>query len=470
MITRQEQFFRDIVAALDIVALIAAFFLSYLIRDLVLGPWFLAMPPLSSQVWLLGIMVPIWFIVLRRASLRHSATIGSHSGLLSTFLWAQLTAGVVLFGALHVLRSYEVSRLFLAVYVLVSGVLLFTERMLIRRLFASRRDWHGLGCRRLAIVPNDSSATERLLKLLAQSPLKNEIVGFLRLDDGQPAAENGRRYLGSVDNAEDIFREHVVDEVIAAASSPALTGLALECLRRGITFRTFLDLPPALAARAFIDTLDSQSFLLSLETVAQEPRTLFLKRVLDVIGAVVGLVAVGFVHVWYLRRLRRESPGPVYFRQVRMGQNGRSFVAFKFRTMYPDAEQRLASLRVQNEMQGAFFKMRDDPRLLPSGKALRRRYLDELPQFWNVLKGEMSLVGTRPPTAEEVLRYRPHHYRRLSMKPGITGLWQLEGNGRVNDFEQVVRLDCRYINDWSLWLDCKILWKTLAKVVRAEGW
>ena len=138
--------------------------------------------------------------------------------------------------------------------------------------------------------------------------------------------------------------------------------------------------------------------------------------------------------------------------------------------MYPDAEERLQELLARNEMNGSIFKMKDDPRVIPIGHVLRRRHLDELPQFWNVLRGEISLVGTRTPTPNEVSQYQPHHHRRLSMKPGLTGLWQLNGNGAVNDFEDVVKLDCEYIDTWSLWLDCKILAKTVVKVVRGEGW
>jgi lipopolysaccharide/colanic/teichoic acid biosynthesis glycosyltransferase len=153
-----------------------------------------------------------------------------------------------------------------------------------------------------------------------------------------------------------------------------------------------------------------------------------------------------------------------------VGQNGRLFALYKFRTMRVDAEARLGELQRANEMQGAVFKVRDDPRVTALGKWLRARHLDELPQFWSVLRGEMSLVGTRPPTLDEVECYRPHHRRRLSMKPGITGLWQLAGNEAVRDFEDIVRLDCEYIDTWSFRSDVRILVMTVAKVLRRSGW
>ncbi len=138
--------------------------------------------------------------------------------------------------------------------------------------------------------------------------------------------------------------------------------------------------------------------------------------------------------------------------------------------MYHDAERRLGELRAFNEMKGPMFKVKHDPRVTPTGIKLRRRHLDELPQFWNVLKGEMSLVGTRPPTQDEVAQYRDVHRRRLSMKPGLTGLWQLNGNRGVSDFEDVVRLDCEYIDNWSLGLDLRIILQTIKKVLRADAW
>ena len=194
------------------------------------------------------------------------------------------------------------------------------------------------------------------------------------------------------------------------------------------------------------------------------------KRVIDVAGAIAGLAAFGVAYLWYAPRIRRESPGPALFSQRRVGLNGRLFRLYKFRTMFletPEDPRALASL---NEMRGPIFKIRDDPRITPLGKKLRARHLDELPQVWNVLRGEMSLVGTRPPTVDEVEHYRPHHRRRLSMKPGITGLWQISGNEAVSDFETIVELDCRYIDSWSLWLDLRILGRTVVKVLGASGW
>ena len=167
--------------------------------------------------------------------------------------------------------------------------------------------------------------------------------------------------------------------------------------------------------------------------------------------------------------LKLESPGPLFFKQKRVGRNGRYFYIHKLRSMYVDAEARKKELMAQNEMNGLMFKMEDDPRVTKVGKFIRRTSIDELPQFFDVVRGSMSLVGTRPPTLDEYRQYESHHKRRLSMKPGITGLWQVSGRSDIEDFEDVVKLDVQYIDNWSLWGDIKILFKTVWVVFAGRG-
>lgn len=167
--------------------------------------------------------------------------------------------------------------------------------------------------------------------------------------------------------------------------------------------------------------------------------------------------------------IKLDSPGPVLFKQKRVGQNGRIFSMYKFRSMYVDAEERKQELLAQNQMQGLMFKVQDDPRITRVGRFLRKTSLDEIPQFINVIKGEMSLVGTRPPTLEEVNQYEAWHRRRISMKPGITGLWQVSGRNKVNDFNEVVRLDLAYIDQWHFLKDIKIIFKTIWVVLKRKG-
>ena len=208
------------------------------------------------------------------------------------------------------------------------------------------------------------------------------------------------------------------------------------------------------------------------------PRQLFMKRLIDIIGAVAGLAVTVVLTVIIAPIIYMNSPGPIFFSQTRVGRNGRKFKIYKFRSMYPDAEQRKKDLMKDNQMNGYMFKMDADPRVIGSGPDgtrhgigwfIRKTSIDEFPQFWNVLKGEMSLVGTRPPTVDEWEKYQYHHRGRLAVKPGLTGLWQVSGRSSITDFEEVVRLDVEYIQKWDMGLDIKILLRTIWVVLSGRG-
>lgn len=193
----------------------------------------------------------------------------------------------------------------------------------------------------------------------------------------------------------------------------------------------------------------------------------WVKRVIDVVGAVVGLGITAVLFVPIAVAIKLDSPGPIFFSQTRCGLMGRRFKVWKFRSMCVDAEARKAE--VQNQAEGAIFKNDNDPRVTKVGRFLRRTSLDELPQFWNVLKGDMSLVGTRPPTAEEVERYEVPQWQRLDVKPGMTGEWQVSGRSQVRKFEDIINLDLRYQQNWSLMYDLKLILKTILILFRKNS-
>ena len=199
--------------------------------------------------------------------------------------------------------------------------------------------------------------------------------------------------------------------------------------------------------------------------------SLFFKRVLDIIGGLVGCILTGIFTIIFGPMIYIASPGPIFFSQTRIGQNGKTFKIYKFRSMYKDAEARKAELMAQNEVEGGLmFKMENDPRIIKGiGHFIRKTSIDEFPQFLNVLKGDMSLVGTRPPTVDEWVQYELHHRLRMSMKPGITGMWQVSGRSDIKEFEEVVKLDAQYIANWSFGLDLKILFKTVGAVLKSDG-
>jgi exopolysaccharide biosynthesis polyprenyl glycosylphosphotransferase len=208
--------------------------------------------------------------------------------------------------------------------------------------------------------------------------------------------------------------------------------------------------------------------LIGVKDVALRGFNLFIKRMLDIVLAIVVLVLAGIPMLIISLLIKATSPGPVLFRQERVGKGGELFVCFKFRTMYKDAEQRKEELRAHNEAQGPMFKMRNDPRRTSVGKLLRRTSLDELPNLFNILKGEMSWVGPRPPTPDEAAQYNDWHRKRLDVTPGLTGLWQVSGRSDLT-FDEMVKLDLFYAENWSLALDTKIILKTVPAVLKREG-
>jgi exopolysaccharide biosynthesis polyprenyl glycosylphosphotransferase len=434
------------------------------------------MLPFAYYAWILWVIAPIWICALHWFGLYDSAAYRSIGNVVVAVLKAQFAAGLILLSVMYLAMRMDVSRLFLETFLVISLALLMALKLNVNFLIdllghrrASHQKWK-------VLLVGDHRLGEAYVDLVRSHPHWAIDVVRLVQTEGPLAGANGKANGVSHHHAVDwsqLLKTAVVDEVVVACpleTAPALKALAAQCAERGIVFRFLIRMPAPAAGEYRVEDLGRGRYFVSIEPVPVDPLALMVKRAIDVLGALVGLAACGVVFSAYAWRLKRESPGPVLFKQTRRGQNGRSFTLYKFRTMYPDAERRLSELAGSNQMQGLLFKIKHDPRVTPSGRFMRRTHLDELPQFWNVLRGDMSLVGTRPPTEREVDLYQGHHHRRLSFKPGITGVWQINGNGKVRDFEEVVKLDCDYIDNWSLWRDCKILTRTLLKVARADGW
>lgn len=273
-------------------------------------------------------------------------------------------------------------------------------------------------------------------------------------------------------------RTNVVDEVyIDTFHSPEELAVMVEqLLAMGITVHIGMNFLPAELPNKFVERI-GKTHVMTTSIKTARTWEIAAKRAMDIAGGLVGLVLMGIAYLFVAPAIKKESPGPVFFKQERVGKNGRSFYIYKFRSMYLDAEERKKDLMDQNEMQGLMFKMENDPRIIGSekgpgkgiGNFIRKTSIDELPQFWNILKGDMSLVGTRPPTKQEYEQYELHHKVRLSAKPGLTGMWQTSGRSDITDFEEIVKLDLEYIENWSLWLDIKLIFKTVLVVLDRKG-
>ena len=377
-------------------------------------------------------------------------------GEVSDILRAALVLAVAVFSILFLVHAPEVSRLFLLILFAAQVAFSIIQRRAIRLgLVLSRK--RGLGTRNVLVLGTGATAISVARHLSQHPAMDYRIVGFL----GRPSAACPS-VLGSLDDIEGIVHDIVVDEILAALEGDDvayLAPMAALCEQEGKRLRVVLapGLAPVTGGR--VETFGKNEIL----TIANGPDRILglaLKRMLDVVIAAFVLVVLAPILALVAVVIKLEDGGPVVFRQTRIGLHGRPFSIVKFRTMVPDAEARLADLAHLNEISGHAFKVADDPRLTGVGRLLRRTSLDELPQFWNVLRGEMSVVGPRPPLPSEVAGYDLWHRRRLSMKPGITGLWQVSARLEA-EFDRWVELDLNYIDRWSLWLDLKIMARTL---------
>jgi exopolysaccharide biosynthesis polyprenyl glycosylphosphotransferase len=478
MVSSKERLFSQLTLAADIVALAASYFAAYAVRANLLCTTLGLLPPLAEYGWVFSLILIFWPLSLWRFRIYQSRTCHSVRRLTRQLIKAQLLAGLALLAAAFVLDARQVSRTFLEIFVSVSFVGLEIEKLGVRfalqiraSLLRARKAW------RVLVVGRNGYAAAYFRSLTEHLYSGVEVVDVFDPESNRSANGNGssypRRPPMQLDEWRHLLKRHVVDEVVAVAPwdrAPELRNLEDACAERGIIFRMMLRMPEPKVGRYQVEDMGHGYYAVSLETIPQDYIALYLKRAIDIVGALLGLIACAIVYLFYALVLKLESPGPVIFRQQRIGQNGRVFTLFKFRTMCPDAEQRLHDLLGRNEMKGPLFKLRNDPRVTRVGRLMRNTHLDELPQFWNVLRGDMSLVGPRPAAIRELPEFKSHEIRRMSVKPGLTGVWQVLGNGTVNDFEEIVRLDCEYIDNWSLWLDTKILAKTVFTVLAAAAW
>jgi len=372
---------------------------------------------------------------------------------------------LVTFAFLYLSRLPEVSRLYLVVLfgVLVGGTTLV--RAVMRRVFEWARR-HGRNRRTILVLGTGELAVSFARKVEEHPELGLQVIGFLG-DDRWAAASP---ILGPLSSFPDVVHSNVVDEVAICLRDPdfaRIEQVARLCEEEGRIVRMPVPMPRLALATSHVEDLDGTPVL----SFVINPRTalaLVLKRGIDIAGAVAGLVLLTPLFAAIATAVYLTDGRPILYSQARVGLHGRRFSVVKFRSMVRDADARLAALREYNELKGHAFKMTDDPRITTVGRFLRRSSLDELPQLWNVLRGEMSLVGPRPPLPEEVAAYDSWHRRRLSMKPGITGLWQIEGR-RESEFDRWVEKDLEYIDRWSPWLDIRILLRTIPAVLRADG-
>jgi exopolysaccharide biosynthesis polyprenyl glycosylphosphotransferase len=408
-------------------------------------------------------------VVSRRLNLYSPAKIGSllHEQRLS--VQACLTAGLFLTGALYLLHAEDISRLIvLATIALVTVAL--SLRRLVYRLLLYRNYERGVGTRNVLIVGTGPEAQALRNHLESIRHLGYTFKGFIEFPGSGPRTSPASgSVLGALDNLFQHTREQFVDEIFFAA--PCERSVIQEVLAQARANSVDLRIVP--------DLYDGLTWNSSIEYVGQFPTiplhrgqvpevALLLKRAGDVVFSILALILLAPLMLAVAIAIKLDSAGPVFYLSNRIGKKGIVFRCIKFRTMIHDADTHRASVLHMNERKGVLFKISNDPRITRLGRFLRKYSLDELPQFLNVLRGEMSVVGPRPPIGSEVRQYQLSHLRRLDVTPGITGLWQVEAR-QDPSFDSYISLDVAYIENWSIWLDVQILMRTIGVVLAGTG-
>ncbi len=384
-----------------------------------------------------------------------------------------LILGAIVTTAAFMMQDAEnYSRLVYAFFCIVDVLIMFTVHQLYK-YYMIKIYSKGIGTRNVLIFTTEDRAAQICENIRQSNSWNMNIAGIILVNNPNQSEQiNDVPVVADALSMMDYVKKNLVDEVFIHISSSEkfpVKEVIKELETMGITVNLNINLfemdIPAQRQIEKIGGYYAVSFVPKMHSFKQ----IFFKRIMDIAGALVGLAITAVVAVFLAPVLLLESPGPLFFSQVRVGKNGRRFKIYKFRSMYVDAEERKKELMDQNEMDGLMFKMENDPRVTKVGRFIRKTSIDELPQFWNILKGEMSLVGTRPPTEEEFLQYEAYHKRRLSATPGLTGLWQVSGRSNTKNFEEIVAMDVEYIDNWSLKEDIKILFKTVGVVLKGKG-
>ncbi|MEO6816365.1 MAG: sugar transferase [Edaphobacter sp.] len=380
---------------------------------------------------------------------------------------AALVSGLLLCGALYLFNGVAISRVVVALVVLFSAAILCVRRAVGRHM-AYKRFREGMETRNVLIVGAGRVGYALRNHLESLNHLGFRFKGFVALTERE--AESGdAEVIGDVRNCLSLARSLFVDEIFFSvpADKKLVIGMVEEARTAGIDVRVVPDMYDGLAWNAPVEYI-GQFPTIPLHRRDFPMGAFLLKRALDIVLASFALLVVSPIMIGIAIAVRMDSKGSIFYGAERIGRKGRTFSCFKFRTMVKDADKLKADLEHMNERDGILFKIANDPRITKVGAILRKYSLDELPQFYNVLRGDMSLVGPRPPMAAEVEQYDLAHLRRLDVLPGITGLWQVEAR-QDPSFDSYISLDTAYVENWSLWLDLKILARTVHVVLSGTG-
>ena len=472
--------YRKILLASDLLSLSLCFYLAYRLLPLVrphLRPGPFEPGPFTSHAWLLLIVLPLWYLLLEHTSMYSLGRLAWSAQLVRLLRASAFgLAGVAVL--IFALKLQEVSRLLVFSFCALSIPLVPLGRAIVLSLWEAHRA-HAYNIARVLVIGSRERAREFIRQARSAEQGRFHVIGCMDPELNEPTGQvEGVPILGSTDRLREYLFSNPVDVVALAMPIERLPharslldaalelGLHVAILPDLYVHRVGFDLTQC---KASLD-LSFRYPMLVLSNVSRSSSYLLLKRAMDIFLSAVLLILLAPLFLLLAILVKLTSPGgPIFYRWQVLGVNKKPFVSYKIRTMVPDAHQLRPHVLARNEMSGPVFKLRNDPRVTHLGRFLRKYSLDELPQLYSVLKGDMSLVGPRPPFQEEADRYEFWQRRKLCIKPGITCLWQINGRSEIHNFDEWARLDLDYIQNASLWLDCKILLKTIPAVLRGRG-
>jgi len=456
---------------LDLICLLSTLVLSYGIRN---GFTFSSGRALYLDTGLMMILIDLLVVFLA----------DSYKAIIRRGYWVEFVAvikhntyvmGFTVFYLFITQNGEAYSRAVILLHWISASLIMYSGRMIWKKHLKKERTSKGRIRSMILLCKRDEA--EQIIQTIQENELNSiKISGLIFLEDENEMNKiSGIPVIASTkESALQLIKRNWVDEIFVKypTEDADVSSIITICKEMGITvhfsIERFRD-----EERQMIEKIGGYTVLSSCVKMASVNQ-IFLKRAMDILGGLVGVLITGVLFVVIAPIIYIKSPGPIFFKQERIGKGGKHFFLYKFRSMELNAEERKAELLATNEMDcGLMFKMNCDPRIIGGEKGIggfiRRTSIDEFPQFFNVIKGDMSLVGTRPPTMDEWNLYEFHHRKRLSTKPGITGMWQVSGRSKITDFEEVVKLDTKYINEWSMGLDMRILAKTVMVVLKRDG-
>ena len=470
MYQKRKTIEKGMITLVDAVCLVIGLILAFQFRYHI----FMGISRPGDQIWLLPLMLVILVMANMIFEFGHHFFRQGYLKNLVQVIKLQITVSVALVVLLYLMHQATLlSRLVFGYFIILNTILTYAGHLLLKQYMMKvfRKSKYS---NRLLIVATQEKIQDIVWNIVRFNEWNRNLVGIALMDvdavgqnvEAIPVVANTRTFM-------DYVIHHDIDEVFIMDSErlhhKTIESWIQELEQMGIIVDMNIDIfDIEVHGKKTLNRVGKYAVVTFARNLFST-KQIVAKRMLDVIGSLVGMILLGVATLFVAPAIKLESPGPVFFGQTRIGKNGRRFTFYKFRSMYQDAEERKKELMEKNEVQGLMFKMEDDPRITKVGKFIRKTSIDELPQFWNVLKGDMSLVGTRPPTVDEFEQYEAKHKCRLSMTPGLTGMWQISGRSDIKDFDEVVKLDMQYIDNWTILKDIEILILTVYVVLTGRG-